>query len=122
MQLCRITVEKEGYTMKGVNQSHDAKIHPMPKQTNVIYSETDDFILIFFSIQHFGIFQEVLKPLIFLKTDKVFFLNDKNVKVIRNFETFDTEQGRNIIFSNRYGIKKVIIPLQIRSHSLNQTK
>jgi hypothetical protein len=110
-QLCEITVEKESYTMKVVNQSYDAKIHPMPKQTNAVYSETDDFILIFLSIQHFGIFQEVLKPFIFFKTDKVFFLNDKNVNVIRDFETFETEQGRNIIFSNRYGIKKVITPL-----------
>ena len=108
-QFNKIVIEKEDYKMQVSNNSYNATIRPAPKTTNVVYLETDDLLLLFFSIQYMGIFQRILKPFIFIKTDKDFFIKDKNINIIRNFEIVETEQSRTIIFSNKYGIKKVII-------------
>jgi len=95
------------------NKLYDVEIKSLPKLTNAVYFETDDFLLLFFSIQNFVIFQQVLKPYIFAKSKNELNIKDKNVNVIRDFETVETEQGKTIIFSNKHGIKKLVIPLQI---------
>ena len=113
VQFTKILIEKEDYKLRIPYQSYNATIHPLPKPTNVVYIETDDFLLLFFSLQYWGIFQQVLKPFIFAKTDKKYYVKDKSVTVIRNFKMDKTEQGRAIIFPNNHGIKKVIIPKKI---------
>jgi len=70
--LVKIVIEKESYKMQVPYKSYDATIHSFPKTTNVIYLETDDFLLFFFSIQYLVVFQLVLKPFIFIKTEKDF--------------------------------------------------
>jgi hypothetical protein len=87
-----------------------AVIRPSPKLINAIYLETDDFLLLFFSIGFWGIFQEVLNPFIFIKTSSEFYIKGKKVNIIRDFEIIETEQNKTIIFPNKYEIKKVIIP------------
>jgi hypothetical protein len=110
-QFNKIIIEKEAYNMPVPYKSYNATIHPSPKQTNTVFIETDDFLLLFFSIQYFGLFQLVLKPFVFIKTDKKINLKYKNMKIIRDFKTVKTEENRMIIFPNKYGIKKVIIPI-----------
>lgn len=112
VHFCKIVVEKEDYKMHVPNGT-SATIHPSPKSMNAVYLETDDYFLLFFAISYFGLFQEVLKPFIFVKTAKEFYTEDKKVKVIRDFKTIETEENRTLIFPNNYGITKVIIPLQI---------
>jgi len=109
-QLYKIVIETKGYKMKVPYKSYDAEILSMPKSENTICIETDEYLLLFFSISFLGLFQEVLKPYIFLKTDKNFCMKDKKVNIVRDFETVETVQSRTIIFPNKYGIKKVIIP------------
>jgi hypothetical protein len=104
-------VEKEDYQMKVVGR--ETKVRSRLKLTNVVYFETDEFLLLFFSKQYLGLFQQILKPFVFLKTNKAFNIKDKNVNIIRDFKTVETEQSKTIVFPNRYDIKKVIIPLQI---------
>jgi len=110
VQFCKIMIEKKDYEMKVPNRSYDATVRPLPESTNAIYFETNEFILLFFSVQHFVVLKNVLKPYIFLKTDKEFHIKDKSVKIVRNFETTETEQGRAIVFSNKQEIKRMIIP------------
>jgi hypothetical protein len=110
VQLRKIIVEKKDYQMKVVGR--ETKVQSRPKLTNVVYFETDDFLLLFFSKQYLGLFQQVLKPFIFLKIKKTFNIKYKNIYIIQDFETVETEQNRIIVFPNRYDIKKVIIPLQ----------
>ena len=107
-QLYKVSIEKEDYQMRVIGR--DTKVHSMTKPTNVISIETDDFLLLFLSIKYFGVFQQVLKPFIFLKTDTDICINEKSANVIKSYETDETEQGRTIVFPNRYNIKKVIIP------------
>jgi hypothetical protein len=110
-QLCKITVEKKGYKMKVPINSNDAEIHSMPKLTNAICIESNEYSLFFFSINYLGIFQEVLNPFILVKTNEEFYIKDKNVMVVKDFETIETVQNRIINFpKNRYQIVKVIIP------------
>jgi len=104
-----IEIEKEAFKVQAPYQSYNATLHPSPKSTNAIYIETDDFLLLFFSIQYMGIFQRILKPFIFIKTDKDFFIKDKNVNIIRDFEIVEAEEKRIITFLNKYRIKKVMI-------------
>jgi hypothetical protein len=52
----------------------------------------------------------VLKPFIFIKGNKEISIKNNNVNIIRNFEIVDTEQGRMVIFPNKHGIKKMMIP------------
>ena len=108
-QFCKIVVEKEGYQMKVPTRSYNVTIHPCPKLTNAVYFETDDYFLLFFTIQSLGFLQQVLRPFIFIKNNKEFYIKDTNVNIIRNFETIETEENRTIIFPNNYGITKVII-------------
>jgi len=95
--------------MQAPYKSYNATITPFPKLTNAICIEEEDFFLLFFSIQYLGILQLVLKPLIFIKTEKEFCINDKNVKLIRDFEVVKTTENRTIVFPNKDGIKKVVI-------------
>ena len=104
---CKIVIEMEDYKMHVPMRS--ATIRPFPKSTNAVYLETDDDFLLFFSINFFGV-QQVLKPFIFIKNSKEFYVKGANKNVIRDFETIETEENRAIIFSNNYGISKVIIP------------
>jgi len=60
--------------------------------------------------QHFYFVKEVLKPYIFIKTDKDVHIKNKSVRVVRDFKMIETEQGRTITFSNKQGIKRIIIP------------
>ena len=106
----KIVIVKEKYKMQVPNNTYYATIHPSPKSTNAACIETEDLLLIFFSIQYFGIFQLVLKPFVFIKSDKAIDIKDKNVNIIQNFEIVDTEQGRMVIFPNKHGIKKMMIP------------
>ena len=112
-QFNRILIEKETYKVQVPYRSYNATIQPFPKPTNVVCIETDDFLLIFFSIQYSGILQLVLKPFMFMKTDKEFCIKDKCVNLIQNFEITETDENRTIIFPNKDGIKKIIIPVQI---------
>jgi len=108
-QFYRIIIEKENYKMTVPTRSFSTTIRPSPKQTNAVYVETDDFLLLFFSIQYFGLVRQVLKPFIFVKNNKEFDVKSTNVNVIRDFETIETEENRTLIFPNNYGITKVII-------------
>jgi len=110
-----IEIEKEAFKVQAPYQSYNATLHPSPKSTNAIYIETDDFLLLFFSIQYLGILQLVLKPFIFIKTDKDFYKKNKSVNVIRDFKMVETERGRVIIFRNKCEIKKIMIPNQIKT-------
>jgi len=111
VQFCEIMVEKKDYQMQvGPYTSGEVTVRPTPDPTNAICIETNEFILLFFSIQHFVVLKNVLKPYIFIKPDKKLHIKDKNVKIVRDFEIIETEQGRAIVFSNRHGIKRVIIP------------
>ena len=110
-QFNSIVIEKESYKMLVPHKSYNATIKPFPKPTNAVSLETDDFLLLFFSTHYLGLFQQVLKPFIFIKTDKELCIKDKNANIIRDFKAVETGQNKTIIFPNRYGIKKVIIPL-----------
>jgi len=55
----------------------------------------------------------VLKPFIFIKTDKDFYMKGKNANVIQDFKMVETERGRAVIFHNKHGIKRLIIPIKI---------
>ena len=109
-QLIKISIQKEDYKMQAPYKSYETKIRPFPKSANAIYIEEKDFFLLFFSIQYLGILQLVLKPIIFIKTNKELSIKDTNINIIQHYETFETEQGRIIIFPNKNGIKKIIIP------------
>ena len=107
----KIVVEKEIFKINSQYTSADATIHPYPKSTNAIYIETDNYLLLFFSVSFWRIFQEVLNPFIFVKTGKEFYTKCKNINIIQEFEMSQREQNIVINFSsNRYGIKKIIIP------------
>ena len=43
-----------------------------------VYLKTDDFLLLFFSIQYVGLFQQVFKPYIFVEPDKMFYIKDES--------------------------------------------
>lgn len=101
--------------MQIFEQSHNATIYSFPKSTNAVYLETDTMILLFFSIKHLGFFQQILNPFIFIKTDKELDLEYKNTRIIRNFKLIEKEGNRTIIFPNKYGIKELIIPMQMSS-------
>jgi len=106
----KIEIHKEDYKMQVPYKSYNAKISPFPKSTNAIYIEENEFIMLFFSMPYLGVLQLVLKPIIFIKTDKELSIKDTNINIIQHYETFETEQGRIIIFPNKNGIKKIIIP------------
>lgn len=108
--LGRIIIIKEDFKMQVPNKSYDTIVHPSPKFTNAVYIETDNFILLFFSIQCLGIFQKVLNPFIFIKTDKEFKVKDKHINIIKDFEIIENNQDTAIIFPNKYDIKRMIIP------------
>jgi hypothetical protein len=92
-------------------KSYDATIRPSLKSTNAVFIDNADFFLFFFSIQYLGVLQLVLKPLIFIKTKQEFYITAKNINLIRQFEIFETEENRTIVFPNKNGIKKVITPI-----------
>jgi hypothetical protein len=96
--------------MQAPYKSYNAKITPFPKSMNAIYIKENDFFLLFFSIRYLGFLQLVLKPRIFIKTDKELFIKDKNVKLIRDFDIVETTENRTIVFPNKDGIKKIMIP------------
>jgi len=109
-QFNKIEIEKESYKVQVPYQSYNAIVHPSPKPTNAICIETDDFLLLFLSIRYVALFQLVLKPFIFIKTDKDFYKKNRNANIIRDFKMLETERGRAIIFPNKHGIKKIMIP------------
>ena len=117
MQICEILIETKAYKMKVPYNSYDAKIHSKPKPTNAVCIETNEYLLLFFSLHYLGLFQEVLKPFIFLKTKNKFHIETKSVNIIRDFELITTEQNRTIIFPNKHGIKKIIIPIETKNLS-----
>jgi len=99
-------------------KSYDATVQPFPKQTNAICIETDDFLLLFLSIKYYGLFQLVLKPFIFIKTNKEFHLKDKSANFIRDFKMTEVEQNRVITFPNKDGIKRLMIPECCSKHEI----
>ena len=109
-QFNRVFIEKESYKMSVPYKSYDAIIQPSPKPTNTVFLETNDFILLFFSIRYLSVFQLILKPFIFVKPDKEFCIKDKSVNIIRDFKITEAKEDRTIIFTNKDGIKKLIIP------------
>ena len=115
----RALIEKESYRMSVPYKSYDATIQSSPKSTNVVYLETDVFLLLFFSIRYLGIFQLVLKPFIFLKPQKEFHTIDKSVTIIRDFKIIETEEDRTIIFPNKDGIKRIILLIEKTNQSKN---
>ena len=108
----KIAVEKEAFRINTPHISpNDAAIYPSPKLTNAVYLETDNYLLLFFSVSFWGMFQEVLNPFIFVKPGKEFHARYKNTNIIREFKISQTEQNIVIDFPvNRNEIKKVIIP------------
>ena len=110
IQSCKITIEKESYKLKPVYSSYDAKIQPRSRATNAICIETDDYFLVFFAVDFFRIFQEVLKPCVFIKPGKERCITDKNIEIIDDYKAIETEQDTVIDFPNKHGIKKLIIP------------
>ena len=114
-QFIRIIIEQEASKMPVPYKSYDATIQPFPKLANAVSLETDDLLLLFFSIRYIGIFQLVLKPFIFLKTDKDLYFKDKNTNIIQYFEIVEAERGRAFIFPNKHGIRKIIVSEQITS-------
>jgi len=116
VQFCRITVEKKDYKMQGINTTQEATIRPSPEPTNAVYLETDDFLLLFFSIQHFVFIKEVLKLYIFVKPDRDLCIKDKSVRIVRDFKITQTEQGKSIVFPNKQGIKRIIISAGADDH------
>ena len=112
VQFIKIVIQNEDYKMQAFYQSKDATIRPFPKPANAIYIEENDFIMFFFSMHYVSLFQLVLKPIIFIKTEKELFIKDKNVNFIKKFDIIETEQNKTIIFPNKNGIKKLIIPIQ----------
>lgn len=106
----KVLVEEKSYKMSVPYKSYNATIQPPPRATNVVYFETDDFLLLFFSMQHLEIYQLVTRPFIFVKPCKEFEMNIKHVNIIRNFKIAEDQEYRTIIFPNKYGIKKIMIP------------
>ena len=86
---------------------------PFKKSTNVIYLETNDFLLLFLSVRYLETIQLLLNPFIFIKTDKKISIKDKKINLIQDFKIDETEDNRTITFSNKYGIKKIIIPSEM---------
>jgi len=119
VQFFKIAIEKEDYKMQVFYTSHNATIRPFPKSTNAICIETDDFLLLFLSIKYSGIFQLVLKPFIFVKTNKEFHLKDKNANIIQDFKMTEIKQNRIIIFPNKDGIKRLMIPAGVFQNLTN---
>jgi hypothetical protein len=105
----KIMVLREDYKLSVPYKGYDATVSSFPKPTNVISIETEDFLLLFFPIKFSFFFQLVLKPFIFIK-NKEFSIKDKSVSLIRDFKIIETEENRTIIFKNKDGIKKIIIP------------
>ena len=107
----KIIVEKEAFKLDALSSFNDAAIHSSPKSTNAVYLETDNYLLLFFSVSFFGVFQEVLNPFIFVKPGKEFHTEYKNAKIIRELKMSQIEQNMIITLpDNRYGIKKILIP------------
>ena len=40
-------------------------------------------------------------------------MKGKNANVIQDFKMVETERGRAVIFHNKHGIKRLIIPIKI---------
>jgi len=112
VQLCKIMVQKKDFQMQVLNSTQLATVSPLLLPTNAVYFENNELLLLFFSTQHFYIVKEVLKPYIFIKTDKDLHIKNKNVRVVRDFKMVEIEQGRAVTFSNKQGIKRIIIPNQ----------
>jgi hypothetical protein len=109
----KIVIEKENYKMPMPNTPRNVTIRPAPKSTNAVYLETEEFLLLFFSIRYLGLVRQVLKPFIFIKNNKEFYAKGANINIIRDFETIETGENRILIFPNSYGITKIIIPLPL---------
>jgi len=111
MHFYKIAVEKEAFKVGGTYSFNDATIHPSSKSINAVYLETDNYLLLFFSVSFWGMFQEVLNPFIFVKPGKEFYTKYKNVKIIREFKMSQVKQNIVIdISNNKNGIKKILIP------------
>ena len=107
----KIMVEREAFKVGGTYSFNDATIHPYSKSINAVSLETDNYLLLFFSVSFWGMFQEVLNPFIFVKPGKEFHAKYKNANIIQEFKMSQTEQNIVINFpANRSEIKKVIIP------------
>jgi len=117
-QFCKIMIEKKDYKMLAPYTAHEAAVRPYPVPTNAVHFETNELLLLFFSVRHYFVIKEVLKPYVFVRPDKDLCIKDKSVNVVRDFEITETEQGKAIIFSNKQGIKRVIIPLVRTSTSV----
>ena len=112
-KLSKIVIGVKSYKMRVPKNTYVSEIQPMPKSTNAICIETSEYLLLFFSITYLGIFQEVLKPFVLVKTDNSSFDRDKNVVVIKDFEIIETAQNRTINFPNdSYQVTKAILPKQ----------
>lgn len=110
VQFCKVLIEQKSYKMPVPYKSYNATIQSPPRQTNVIYLETDDFLLLFFPIQYLEIFQFAVGPFIFIKPYKKLDVNTKRVNVVRIFEITEDQEYRTIVFPNKYGISRIIIP------------
>jgi len=99
-QFNKILIEKESYKMQVPSKSYNAIVQPFPKSANAVFLETDDLILLFFSIRYIEIIQFVPKPLIFIKPNKEYCISDKSVNLIRDFKIVETKEDKTIIFSN----------------------
>jgi hypothetical protein len=113
IKLCKILVEQKEYKIKVPNKSYDVEISSMQKTKNAICIESNEYMLLFFSLNYFGIFQEVINPFVFIKKIEEFNIKFRNINIIKDFEIIENEQ--NSIYSlheNKYGIKKLIIPLR----------
>jgi len=122
VQLCKINIEKKDFQVQVPNSTQSATVNSFPQPTNAVYLETDEFLLLFFSIQHFYIVKEVLKPYVFIKTDKDLHIKNKNVIVVRDFKMVETEQGRAITFSNKQGIKRIGLPSQFNTNEQRESE
>lgn len=110
VQFYKIMIEKKDYQIQVPNSSQSATIHSCPEPTNAVCVETNEFLLLFFSIRHFVFVKEVLKPYIFIKTDKDFCIKNKSVNIVRDFKITQTEQGKIVVFPNKQGVNRIIIP------------
>jgi len=109
--LCKIYVETKNYRMVGVNHNFDAEISSKPKLVNAICIETDEYLLFFFSMGYFGLFKEVLKPFVFIKSGNKHFLQDIKSAVIYDYNIDETENGKAVAIKNiKSSVSKILVP------------
>ena len=71
VQLNRVFIEKDAYKISVPYKSSNVINQPFKKQTNAVYLETNDFLLLFLSARYLETIQLLLNPFVFIKSEKL---------------------------------------------------